>query len=146
MAFLAGGLLASLGLYLGAIYGINWSESRRIANATGQDVPVDRKAGLPPPREIWKRHSLEWLFGYLILFVLLTIVGFTLGERMGLCVALALVFGSVWFDQSGRNSDPEVRRGRRSVDNLWYWLLATADWLGFLLVLCFASGLLVEAF
>ncbi len=108
--------------------------------------PELKQAGLPPSREIFERHSLEWLFGYLILFALLAIVGLSLGERLGLCLALALVFGSVWFDQSGRNPDREVRRSRRLAGNFSYWLLATADWLGFLLVLCFASGLLVEAF
>lgn len=144
MALLAGGLLMALALYLAAIYAIVWSASRRISAADGRGLSVGEKPTFPSMREVWVRHSLEWLIGFFAFFLLLGITDFPIWQRLGLGAALALVFGSVWFDQSGRA--PASEAGRRLPSNAWYWLLAVVDWLGFMWTLCFASALVVEVF
>lgn len=144
MALVIGGLLMALALYLAAIYGLVWSASRRINKIEGHGVPVGERPVFPSVHEIWIRHSVEWLLGYFVLFLLLGLMDLPLWWRLGLGAVFALFFGSVWFDQSGRNTDKEVRRYRRGASNLWYWVLAVADWLGFMWTLCFASALAVE--
>lgn len=145
MALIVCGLLLSLTLYLVAIYGIMWSASRRIDGMESRGIRVDKKAEFPSPREILVRHSTEWLFGFFALFLLLGLINLSLWQRLGIGAIFALYFGSVWFDQSGRNTDENASPGWRSASNLWYWLLGVGDWLGFMWTLCFASALVLEA-
>jgi hypothetical protein len=144
MALVIGGFLTALALYLAAIYGIAWSASRRISEIEGRSVPIRHRLAFPSVHEIWIRHSVEWLLGFFVFFLLLGLTEFPLWQRLGLGAVFALYFGSVWFDQSGRNTDKEVRRYRRGASNVWYWLLAVADWLGFMWIVCFASALVIE--
>jgi len=144
MALVICGILFSLALYLIAIYGLVWSASRRIKDLEGSGIPVDNRWKFPSARELLDRHSVEWLVGFFALFLLLGLVDFPLWQRLGIGAMLALYFGSVWFDRSGRNTDEGVSGARRFASNLWYWLLAVADWLGFMWILCFASALVLE--
>lgn len=139
------GLLFSLALYLAAIYGLVWSASRRVRYLEAQGVSTDDRWKFPSAREILIRHSGEWLLGFFVFFLLLGLADFPLWQRLGIGALAALYFGSIWFDQSGRNMDERVSAGRRLASNVWYWLLAVADWLGFMWLLGFASALVLEA-
>jgi len=144
MVLLFGGLLMALIMYLAAIYGMVWSASHRISEIEDRGGPVPERPTFPSVHDIWIRHSVEWLIGFFTFFLLLGVVDFPLWQRLGIGFLLALYMGSIWFDQSGRNTDKEIPKHRRGASNLWYWLLAVADFLGFLWILCFASALALE--
>lgn len=144
MALVIGGLLLSLVLYLAAIYGIAWSASRRVREFEGPSVSARKSPEFPRMHEIWVRHSVEWLVGFFVFFLILGLTDFPLWQRLGLGAVFALFLGSIWFDQSGRNPNKGLPRYRRGMSNAWYLLLAVTDWLGFMWVLCFSSALAIE--
>jgi hypothetical protein len=142
LALILCGLLLALALYLAAIYGISWTTSRHVNNADAQASSLGVQL-LPSFKEVAERHSIEWLIGFFGFYLLLGLTGFPLWQQLGMGAVFALWFGSVWFNQSGRNRDPGIGAGRRFASDSWYWLLAVADWLGFMWTLCFASAFLL---
>lgn len=144
MALVLLGLLASVALYLVAIYGIAWSSSRRAIAAEDRGIEVDAPLPFPTATEIVKRHSVNWAIGFALFFVALAIADFPFWQRLGIAGVLALAFGSMWLAQSEPgSSSTEGSSIRRLGSNAWYWLLAVADWFGFLSVLCFATEVLI---
>ena len=142
MALIFCGLLLAVALYMAAIYGITWTASRRVNNADVQAFSSGVQP-LPSFREAAERHSIEWLAGFFAFYLLLGLTDFPLWQQLGMGAVFALWFGSAWFNQSGRNRDPGLGTGHRFASNSWYWLLAVADWLGFMWILCFASAFLL---
>jgi hypothetical protein len=146
MALVILGLLASVGLYLIAIYGIAWSSSRRIKAAENYGATVDAQLSFPSATEIFRRHSVEWAIGFAILFVILAVADFPFWQRLGIAGVLAIVFGSMWLAQSEPGEAAEAAPSIHGTgSNIWYWLLAVGDWFGFLAVLCFATEVLARA-
>ena len=139
------GLLLAFLLYAAAIFGISWTAARRLSRADSQasssSIPV-----LPSIKELAERHTIEWLIGFLAFYLLLGLTDFPLWQQLGMGAVFALWFGSVWFNQSGRNQDPGIGPARRFASDSWYWLLAVADWLGFMWTLCFTSALVLAFF
>lgn len=147
MALIFLGLVGSALLYLAAIYGIEWSSLRRVRGGDGSGIAVDAPMSFPTAQEILRRHSVEWAVGFALFFVLLAIADFPLWQRLGVAGVLAIAFGSMWLSQSEPGSAAEAAPSfQRMGSNIWYWLLAVFDWLGFLGVLCFATELLVRPF
>jgi len=144
MAIALIGLCASVGLYLSAIYGIEWSSSRRIKAAESRGIAVDAAPSFPTAAEIVRRHSIEWAIGFAVFFIALEVADFSLWQRLGIAVILAMTFGSMWLAQTepGEGAPPT---NHSMGSNVWYWLLAVGDWMGFLSVLCFATEILVRA-
>jgi len=145
LALIACGLLLAFLLYMAAIYGISWTASRRLANSGTQVSPSGVRI-VPSLKELIERHSIEWLVGFLAFYLLLGLTDFPLWQQLGMGTVFALWFGSIWFHGSGRNRDPGLGAGRRFASDSWYWLLAVADWLGFMWMLCFASAFLLALF
>ena len=145
MALVLLGLLASVILYLSAIYGIVWSSSQRVRAAEGRGIEIDARLSFPTAAKILRRHAVEWTIGYAVFFIILAIANFPFWQRLGIAGVLAVVFGSTWLAQSEPGSAAEAAPPiRRMGSNIWYWLLAVADWLGFLSVLCFATEALIR--
>lgn len=146
MAYALLGLLASIALYLAAIYGITWSWSLRYRAAESHGVQIDASPiRFPTGSEIWHRHSVEWTIGFTIFFVILTIFDFPLWQQLCITGALAIVFGSAWLAQSESGGlAEEAPRFRRLGSSVWYWLLGVGDWLGYLGVICFAIAVLAS--
>jgi len=142
MALSVCGLVLAFVLYMAAIYGISWTAVRRVDNAGAQISPSSAPIR-PSTREVVERHSIEWLVGFFAFYLLLGIADFPLWQQLGMGALFALWFGSVWFNQSGRNRDPGLSAGRRFASDAWYWLIAVADWLGFMWMLCFASAVVL---
>lgn len=139
------GLLASVSLYLGAIYGMVWSSSQRVKAAENRGVTIDAGLSFPSASEIARRHSIEWTIGFAVFFVILAVAGFPLWQRLGIAGVLAIAYGSMWLAQSEPGETAEAASLiQRIGSNTWYWLLAVGDWLGFLAVLCFATDILVS--
>lgn len=114
--------------------------------AESRGIEVDAPLSFPGAAEIARRHSLEWAIGFAIFFIILAIAAFPFWQRLGIAGVLAIAFGSMWLTQSEPgSSSEEVPPIHRLGSNAWYWLLAVADWLGFLSVLCFATEVVVRA-
>lgn len=94
-----------------------------------------------------ERHGLEWTIGLAIFFLLLGLTDFPLWQRLGVAGMFAVVLGSLWLAQSDRGGSAEqAPLAQRLGSDIWYWMLATVDWLGFLGLLCFGSELLLQLF
>jgi hypothetical protein len=140
MALILIGLLVSAVVWWVAVQGIVWSWGRRINVAADSGILTDKRLATPTVAEVMLRRSSGWTFGFLILFVLLALADFPFWQRLGIAGALAVVYGSIWLSQSDRGSAAEVSPAlQRSGSDVWYWLLAVGEWLGYLGVLCFAS-------
>jgi hypothetical protein len=137
------GFLASLFLWYGAMQAIVWSWSRRVDAAVNQGIVTEGSFTVPTVVTIARRHTMGWTLGFGVLFVLLTISSFPFWQQLSFAACLAVLFGSVWLSQS----DPGGRAkaaplANRVGSNIWYWLIAVVDWLGYLCTLCFAVDIL----
>jgi hypothetical protein len=94
MARTALDLGASLLLCLAAILGIWW---------------LPDGSGSPGSKIL--THTVEWLLGFFVFFLLMGLTDFPLWQRLG---TAALIFGSAWHSQSGRNKDAASLRGSAS--------------------------------
>lgn len=139
------GLIGSLLLWYVAMRAVVWSWSRRLDMAPTTDQLTSETLRPPTIGAIVRGHTLGWTVGFTVMFVLLILADFPLGQRIGMSAVLALFFGSVWLSQSAAGEVAEVKSlAHRGSSNVWYWLVAVGDWLGFLLALCFATELVAE--
>jgi hypothetical protein len=144
MALTLLGLLVSAVIWWVAVQGIVWSWGRRVNVAVDSGVPIDKPLATPTVAEVMFRRSFGWTFGFVILFVVLAVTDFPSWQRLGIAGTLAIVYGSIWLSQSDRGGAAEAAPFlQRSGSNLWYWLLAVGEWLGYLGVLYFASAVVI---
>lgn len=141
------GLIASALLYLVAIYAFVWTGERRMRWAAQHGIQLGPEPKFPNAAEIWKRHSVEMTVIYAVVFLLLALMDFTIGARLGFAALGALVFGSVWIANSP--SDPGLpgsSAAAKRASDFGYWCLAVLDWFGYMSVLCFAAAMVAELF
>lgn len=141
------GFVASVILYLAAIYSFVWTGTRRMEWGARHGVALSPEPKVPSVVEIWNRHSVEMTVIYGVLFVVLALIDFTIWQRLGFAALSAVVFGSLWVANSSISEGlPGVSSTRKSASSLGYWCLAVADWFGYLGVLCFGTAIIVEVF
>jgi len=138
------GLIASALLYLAAVYAFVWTGERRMRWGAQHGITLAPEPQFPSAAELWKRHSVEMTVIYLVVFVVLTLMDFTIWERLGFAALGALVFGSVWFANSPRDLGlPGSSSIARVTSKFGYWCLAVLDWFGYMSLLCFCAAVLM---
>ncbi len=138
------GLLVSAVIWWVTAQGIVWSWGRRINVAAANGVLTDKRLATPTVAEVMFRRSIGWTVGFMFLFVLLTVTDFPSWQRLGIAGTLAIVYGSIWLSQSDRGGAAEAAPFlQRSGSDVWYWLLAVGEWMGYLGVLYFASEVVI---
>ena len=139
------GLIASALLYLAAIYAFVWTGERRMRWAAEHGIQLGPEPKFPTASELWRRHSVEMTVIYLVVFVALALMDFTIWARLGFAALGALLFGSLWIANSPRDPGlPGTSSAVRATSKFGYWCLAVLDWFGYMSLLCFAAAVVVE--
>ena len=100
---------------------------------------------LPSAVELWRRHGVDVTVIYSAFFLVLALAGIPIGVRVGGAVAIAAVFGSFWISSGPTKPGSSLSSKRsRLIASTGYWVLAFADWLGYLGIICFATALVAE--
>jgi hypothetical protein len=140
------GLVLSIVIWWAMMQAIVWSWTRRVSVAASRNVDVDSLDLRPiTVAAIARRHPLGWTVALAVFFTILAISNFPLWQRLGLTGVLAIIYGSTWLAKSEPGEQAESEGFARKVgSNLWYWVLAVGEWVGYFGAIVFATELLVQ--
>jgi len=145
-----GGLLIALVLWIGAMSGIVWSWNRHVPLVMAAGFEVEEKNQHIDLARVARRHTLGWTAFFAGIFLVLALWNFPLGQRVLFAVVLSAIYGLSRIKRGeatrlGKDEPSRVAMFGVARDRLWYRVLATGDWAGYLVGIVFATELVAQA-
>jgi hypothetical protein len=127
---------------------LSWNRHMALMVAAGIDVDSsDLHIGV---RRVMSRHTIGWSFAIFVFFSLLVLADFPLWQRVALASLLAVAYGTSSIRRiEEQRLEGDTPRGVPLFGNvrdaIWYRVLASCEWLGYLLALTFFADLVFGA-
>lgn len=141
------GLLALGLVWLGALYALARTWDRYLQRALAADVEISKEhRDLKFGSVLWsnvRSHTSGWSAFFFGFFLLLGLAEFPVWQRLGIACLLALYYGYLRASRETGKCD-RLAIFSPAVDRVWYFIILSAEWLGYFGVLIFFGQLLIE--
>lgn len=142
------GVVLMLAWWAFALRGLAWSWQKHVPvlMSAGESVRGDFRE-LRQSQVFWmnvRRHTVGWTIFFSLFFLALGLAKFPVWQRLVIAAGLAAWYASARIAQGEGSGGAEAWLFGPKRDRAWYWVLAAAEWFGYLGVLVFCGQAVVE--
>lgn len=149
MTLLAIGLALMALVWAGGLVGLAWSWQRAVAGyeAVGRNVPQDigRLGAVDVAWLNVRQHTVVWSLFFFGCFLVLALIDLPVWAGLGMALVLGAYYGQIRLAQYEESSGGRPIVFSESLDKVWFAVIVTLEWCGYMGVLMFTASIVVEA-